>query len=163
MTLQEITDLLEYNLWANNRLFEAAAQMPAEQYYRDLKSSHGGIHGTFVHIVGAQKVWLARWLGSPDTSMVRAEDVTSLIDLIALWEQISSETAKFLQQFTDEKLHDTMTITTSNGKRFTHTYQQMLQHLVNHSSIHRGQVSAMMRQLGIRPPATDLIGYYRQK
>jgi uncharacterized damage-inducible protein DinB len=38
----------------------------------------------------------------------------------------------------------------------------MMQHLVNHSSAHRGQVTAMMRQLETKPPATDLIGYYRQ-
>jgi len=163
MNVKEITELLDYNLWANNRLFEAAAQMPTDQYLQDVKASHGGIHGTLTHIVAAQKVWLSRWLGTPDTSLLHGKDIPSLLDLISLWEQVSSETARFVASFNEEKLQEILTITTTTGKQFQHTFQQMMQHLVNHSSVHRGQVLAMMRQIGIRPPKTDLITYYRQK
>jgi uncharacterized damage-inducible protein DinB len=162
MTHKEITDLFGYNLWANNRLFEAVAQLPTNQYLQDLKSSHGGIHGTLTHIVAAQKIWISRWKGTPEETLLHGKDVGSLLDLIALWEQVSSDTAEFLGSLTDDRLQEQMTITTTTGKQFIHTYQQMMQHLVNHSSTHRGQVSAMIRQLGSRPPAIDLIAYYRQ-
>jgi uncharacterized damage-inducible protein DinB len=163
MNVKEITELFDYNLWANNRLFEAAAQLPTDQYLQDVKASHGGIHGTLTHMVGAQKLWLSRWQGTPEASLLRGTDIPSLLDLISLWEQVSSETAHFLASLNDEKLQQMMTITTTTGKQFHHTFQQMMQHLVNHSSVHRGQVSAMMRQFGVRPPQTDLITYYRQK
>jgi uncharacterized damage-inducible protein DinB len=163
MKYKEIMELFDYNLWANNRLFEAAAQLPNDQYHQDLKAGHGGIHGTLTHIVGAQKVWLARWTGSQDTSLLHGKDVATLLDLISLWENVSSETAAFLSGMNDEKLQEIFVITTTAGKQFQHTFQQMLQHLVNHSSTHRGQVTAMMRQFGIQPPNVDLIAYYRQK
>ena len=156
-------ELFDYNLWANNRLFESAAQLPLEQYFQDVKASHGGIHGTLTHIVGAQKVWLARWTAAPDTSLLCGKDVVTLLELIAIWETVSSETAEFLTTFTDESLQQTLTITTSTGHQYTHTFQQMMQHLVNHSTAHRGQVTAMLRQVGITPPAVDLIAYYRRK
>jgi uncharacterized damage-inducible protein DinB len=162
MTVKDITELFDFNLWANNRLFEAAAQLPSEQYLADYKSSHGGIHGTMTHIVGAQKIWLSRWKGTPVEPILQGKDVASLLDLISIWEQVSSETAEFLKTMTDERLQETMTTTTSAGKQFVNSYQQMMQHLVNHSSTHRGQVLSMIRQLGIRPPSIDLIAYYRK-
>jgi uncharacterized damage-inducible protein DinB len=163
MTLKDITELFEYNLWANNRLFEAAAQLPPEQYLQDYKSSHGGIHGTLTHIVAAQKIWVSRWKGAPEETLLQTKDVASLLDLISIWERVSSDTAGVLKSMTDERLQETITMTTTTGKQFTHTYQEMMQHLINHSSTHRGQVATMIRQLGIRPPTIDLIAYYRQK
>jgi uncharacterized damage-inducible protein DinB len=55
MTLQEIKLLVAYNRWANQRLFDALSQLPAEPYTRKMNSSHGGIHGTLAHIVGAER------------------------------------------------------------------------------------------------------------
>ena len=40
---------------------------------------------------------------------------------------------------------------------------QMLQHLANHGSYHRGQIATMLRQLGAKPQGTDLIGFYRER
>ena len=162
MTSKDVTELFDYNLWANNRLFEAAAQLPTEQYLQEHKFSHGGIHGTLTHIVAAQKLWISRWRGTPENTLLQGKDVVSLLDLISIWEQVSSDTAEFLKTMTDEKLQEMMTITTTAGKQFVNTYQQMLQHLVNHSSSHRGQVTAMIRQLGVKPPSTDMIAYYRR-
>jgi uncharacterized damage-inducible protein DinB len=162
MTLQEAKHLHAFNAWADNRIFEAVAQIPADQYLIDLKTSHGGIHGTLVHLVGAQKIWLSRWLGSPDVKFLSAGDVPALSDLKAVWEKTGYETAKFLGSMTDKKLGDTITVTMSSGQTFTNTIAQTLQHLVDHSTYHRGQVVAMMRQLGIKPPATGMIGFFRE-
>jgi uncharacterized damage-inducible protein DinB len=95
--------------------------------------------------------------------LLRGKDVGTLLELIGIWEKISSDTAAFLGSFNDVSLQQAITITTSKGEQYTHTFQQMMQHLVNHSTAHRGQVNAMMRNLGITPPVTDLINYYRRK
>ena len=47
------------------------------------------------------------------------------------------------------------------GETFTHVYWQAFQHVVNHSTYHRGQIITMLRQLGVKPPGTDLIMFYR--
>jgi len=44
--LIEFLELFDYNAWANRTIFDAVAGLPDEQYFRDLKSSYGGIHGT---------------------------------------------------------------------------------------------------------------------
>ncbi len=162
MTLQEIKTLHAYNSWATALLFEALASMPPDQYLRDLHTSHGSIHGTLTHIVGGQKIWLSRWTGAAESGMLSVADVPGLAELKAAWEEVGLNTAKFLGGMTDRKLQDTFTMTTSKGAQYTHTYSQAFQHMVNHSSFHRGQIVTLMRQLGARPPDTGLIRFYRE-
>src|SRR5205823_10013529 len=49
LTLGEVRELFAYNAWANRRFFAALEPLPTESYFRDLKSSHGGLHGTLCH------------------------------------------------------------------------------------------------------------------
>ncbi|MBI5214151.1 MAG: DinB family protein [Ignavibacteriae bacterium] len=163
MVLQDIKQLFAYNTWANNKIFEAVTLIPAEQYLQDMKSGHGGIHGTLTHIVAGQKMWLSRWVGKPDSKLLHGEDIASLAELQTLWHTVDAHLNALLEKMTDSHLHETQTVTSIKGEVFTHTFGQMMQHLVNHSSFHRGQVATMIRQLGIKPPATDLIAYYRLK
>jgi uncharacterized damage-inducible protein DinB len=161
MTLQEIRTLHAYNAWANNRIFEAVAALPPEQYLKDMKSSHGGIHGTLVHLVGAEKVWLGRWQGREDPFMTTADALT-LKALREAWQKNGFETAKFLGTLTDQKLQGTFTMKTMKGETFEHILWQTIQHLVDHSTYHRGQVITLMRQLSVTPPSTGLIRFYRE-
>jgi uncharacterized damage-inducible protein DinB len=162
MRLQEIKLLHAYNAWANNRFFDALATLPTEQYVQDMKSSHGGIHGTLTHIVGAEKIWLSRWLANPDAMILKAVDVGSLAELRSIWEKVGYDMAKFLGTMSDKKLQETFSMKTSKGTTLTHVYWQAIQHMVNHSSYHRGQITTMLRQLQVDPPSTDLIRFYRE-
>lgn len=161
MTLNEIKTLHAYNAWADNRIFEALAPLPDEQYLQDLKNSHGGIHTTLIHLVGAEKVWLERFHGDPQPFLTQ-NPPQSLIELKVVWEKVGYDTAKWLGTMTEKKLNETFTMKTQAGDAFTHVYWQAFQHLVNHSSYHRGQIVTMLRQLGVKPPSTDLILFYRE-
>jgi uncharacterized damage-inducible protein DinB len=162
MTLQEIKMLHAYTAWANNRIFDALAEVPPELYQKDLKSSHGSIHGTLLHMVGAERRWLARWNGIPDQNLPAMPGVSTLQDLRKIWESNGYELAKFLATMTDKKLQDPFTMTTVSGETFTHSFAQGFQHLMDHSTFHRGQVVTMMRQLGVKPPGTGMIGFFRE-
>jgi uncharacterized damage-inducible protein DinB len=161
MTLQELKTLHAYNSWANNRLFEALATIPPDQYTKDMNSSHGGILGTMIHLVGAEKIWLERFQGSPQPFLTE-NPPKSLVELKAIWEKVGYDTARWLSGMSDKKLAETFTMKTTKGETYTHVYWQAFQHLMNHSTYHRGQVVTMMRQLGLKPPATDLIFFYRE-
>lgn len=161
MTLQEIKTLHAYNSWADNHIFETLEEVPAAQYMKDMKSSHGGLHGTMVHLVGAEKIWLERWQGSPQP-FLSDNALESLAALKKVWEKVGYDTAKWLGAMSDKKLTETFTMKTAAGDTFTHIFWQAFQHLVNHSSYHRGQIVVMLRQIGVKPPATDLIRFYRE-
>jgi len=162
MTLQEIKTLVAYSAWATNRIFEALEELSPEETMRDMKSSHGSIHGTLTHLVGAEKIWLSRMSGTPDKATIKPTDVPTVADVKTTWEQTGFALAKFLGLQTDKKLEDTFGFLTLTGEQFTYRYGEALQHVVNHSTFHRGQVVALMRQMGHKPPDTGLTIFIRE-
>src|SRR5437899_6939840 len=110
MTTPEARELFAYNAWANRRFFTALEPLPAESYFRDLKSSHGGLHGTLCHIVWAEQLWLNRWLGKPNPAVPQGRDLTTLAAAQARWEALEAERAAFLAGLEEARLHDTIEV-----------------------------------------------------
>src|SRR5262245_23214446 len=108
VTLQEITQLVAFNRWANRCVFDALSQLPADQYARDLHSSHGGIHGTLAHIVSAERGWLSRWQGKQESGTSGISQLRSLAELRAFWEGVCDEMSQFLATLDDHQLQQTL-------------------------------------------------------
>jgi uncharacterized damage-inducible protein DinB len=162
MTLNEARLLHAFNAWATQRIFDALAPLSAEQLTGDMRASHGSIHGTLTHLVGAEKMWLSRWVGKPDAAMLNAQDAPTTAALKAVWEKTGFETARWLGTLSDRKLQETFTMTAANGMTYRHTFAQALQHVTDHSTYHRGQIITLLRQLGVTPPSTGLIRFFRE-
>ena len=163
MTVEEIRTLLVYNAWANRRLLAAARPLSAGEFTRDLQSSHSSVRGTLVHLIGGHWVWLRLWLGEGTTEIVARcgalwdpqnfPDVTSLE---AAHDEIDLEQTAFIDSVTDERLNTPMRFQSFQGEERELSLSQMIQHVVNHSTYHRGQVVTLLRQHGQVPPGTDL-------
>ncbi|MDP3911327.1 MAG: DinB family protein [Gemmatimonadales bacterium] len=162
--MNEILELFAYNAWAMRIIFDAVAapQLSEELYVRDLKSSHGGIHGTLAHTVWAEHLWLTRWLGEPPPAVAQGKDLQDLAAVRTRFDRIEAERNDFLADLPETRLDETRIVHPTGGGEYAHTFRQMFRHLVNHSSYHRGQVVTFLRQLGKTPPSTDLILYYRR-
>lgn len=162
MNLEEAKFLFAYDNWANEQTFEAVSALAEADYTRDLKSSHGGVQGTLTHIVAADKIWLSRWVGNAESQLLQVSEVPTLADLKKAWEENARRTAKFLAAMNDKKILETFSWITPKGDKFSVVYARAFQHVVNHSTYHRGQITTFLRQLGATPQATDLIKFYRQ-
>ena len=162
MTQQEIRHLVAYSAWASNRVFDAVTPMPGEDLTRDLKSSHKSIHGTLVHMVSAERIWLARVQGGTEAPILEGTEVPTLASLRAVWEQVGYDMARFLGGITDKMLQESITARSPKGETYTHTIGQVIAHVVDHSTYHRGQVITLMRQLGVVPPNTGMITFFRE-
>jgi uncharacterized damage-inducible protein DinB len=160
MNLHDIKQLVAFNQWANQSFFDALNHLPAEQYGRDMRSSHGGIRGTLAHLIGAEKGWLSRWRQRPGTA-ADLRQFTSLTELRTYWESVCAEMARLLDSLDDQRLQGTLTTQSMSGL-VTVTYWQMIQHVVDHSSYHRGQIVTMLRQLGVTPPSAGMMRFHRE-
>jgi uncharacterized damage-inducible protein DinB len=120
------------------------------------------MHGTLCHTVWAEQLWLTRWLGTPPPAVPQGRDLATLAAVQARWEEVEAQRARFIAGVSEARLDETVRIKPTSGGEYQHSYRQMFRHLVNHSSYHRGQVVTMMRQVGVRPPSTDLILFYRR-
>jgi uncharacterized damage-inducible protein DinB len=159
----EIQELYEFNRWANARMRGAIARVSDEDLSRDLKNSYPSLRDTWLHIMGAEWIWLARWLGTSPTARP-AEWLSYTRDEIEIeWGAIETAQRAFIEHLTDASLDRMITYRTLNGDEFTNALWQLLRHVVNHSTYHRGQITTMLRQLGHDAVSTDLVLYYRQE
>lgn len=163
MTLEHIRLLYEYNYWANHRVLDACSALAEEQLTRDLGSSFRSVRDTLAHIMGAEWIWLERWQGRSPAALPAATDFPTLASLRARWAEIERELVGFVAKLTPEALAGVRRYRTTEGKEQGQPLWQMLQHLANHGTYHRGQIVTLLRQLGAKPVATDLIAFYRQR
>lgn len=162
MTLTDVKTLYDFNAWAQNRLMGVVETLAEEPYAKDMGSSHGGVQGTLVHILASFEMWLARWKGSSPNRLLNVQDVPTLADAKKQWTESQKKLDDFLNGLNESDLPKVISYTTTEGKKYSTPLWQMMQHLVNHATYHRGQIVTMLRQIGVKPPATDMIFYFRQ-
>ncbi len=162
MTIREIKDLFAFDAWATGRTLEAVSALTEEQFRKDIGNSFGSVHGTLTHLFGADKIWLARWKqGTP--APTKPEDVPSLDYLKEKWNEVFGETRSFVASLSEDQLRNPFSYKDLRGNEYTQPLYHQLQHKVNHSTYHRGQITTMLRQLGAKPIGTDLITFYREQ
>lgn len=162
MTPEEIRSLYDYNSWANHRVLEACAPLTPEQFSRDLKSSFLSVRATLEHIMWAEWMWLERWQDRSHSGPLD-EKFADLGAIRTRWNQIETDLQGYVRGLSATDLNRVVHYRNTKGHEFSNPMAQMLQHLVNHGTYHRGQVTTMLRQLGAAPLATDLIAFYRER
>ena len=161
MTIDDVHHLYDYNAWANHRVLDACAALTSEQFARNLGSSFPSVRDTLTHIMFAEWLWLERWLGrSPGFP---TSDFPDLASLRTRWQKIERDLNAFIQKLPAADLDRVVEYKNTKGHAFSNPMWQMLQHLVNHSTYHRGQITTMLRQLDAAPSATDLIAFCRER
>ena len=162
MKVDELRTLFAYDSWANDLLLQVIKALPEEAVRRDLGTSHQSLLGTLVHIVAAEEIWLSRWKGAPRSKLTCLEEIASLDALLEWWRTVRAERDSYIASLGEADLEREMEVTSPAGATYRHRYADMFRHLANHSTYHRGQAAAMLRQLGEKPPSTDLIRFYRE-
>jgi uncharacterized damage-inducible protein DinB len=157
MNAAEIRILYRYNRWANRRLLTAAQLLKWQDFTKDLGVSHGSIRGTLVHILWGEWLWLRRWQCESPKRLFATEEFSDWAALESQWSAVEKDQNAFLENLTDELLIRRVSYENLEGVRWEYSLAEIMQHLANHSSYHRGQVAVLLRQLGQTPPATDFL------
>lgn len=161
--LEEIRELYDYNRWANHRALEATAALDQDQLTRDLGNSFPSVRDTLVHVLSAEWVWLSRWNGTSPTAFPESAGLDTHERIRARWSELEGEFATFLAALTEARLSEVLEYRNTKGEPYAEPLWQLMRHVVNHSTYHRGQITTMLRQLGAMPASTDLIRYFREK
>jgi uncharacterized damage-inducible protein DinB len=154
-------ELLAYTIWADRQVLECLAGVPAEDLLRETGTSFGTILRTMAHILGAEQVWLGRFLGAPLDPPPDEDDYADLPSLAAAFTDFWPQLEVFLAALADAQLESNLTWTNSKGETHTQPTLRALVHFANHSTYHRGQVVSLLKQMGHQPPSTDLIYWKR--
>jgi len=164
MTPEEVRFLYDYNSWANHRTLDACAPLSPEQFTRDMGSSFHSVRGTLAHILQAEHIWLQRFEKSSANAlaMLDASKFTDVDSLRTVWAEIEARLGGYVRRLTQEEMDRIYEYKSLSNVAYSIPLWQTLQHLLNHGTYHRGQVTALLRQLGAQPAALDLAYYCRE-
>lgn len=163
MTREDAVRLVDYNAWANARLLEAAGRLAPDAFTRPMGNSFPSVRDTLVHIMRAEAGWLARWEGRPRPDFPPVETYGDAGQVAAAWHPVEEAFRAFAGRLTDAGLMAVRGFTRPDGTEAAYQMDDMLQHVVNHGTYHRGQVVTLLRQQGAEPAATDFIRYAAER
>ena len=163
MTPDEIRSLYDYDAWANHRSLDAASALTAEQFTKALGSSFSSVRDTLAHIYGAEWVWLERFQGRSPSSLPDTTQFADVAGLRELWAEHETRLLTFVRGLKQSDLDRVLEYKTLKFGVYRNPLWESMQHLVNHGTYHRGQVTTLLRQLGVQPIATDLMHFYRER
>jgi uncharacterized damage-inducible protein DinB len=156
--------LYDFNTWANRRTLDACAALDAEQFLRGLGSSFGSVRDTLAHIYGAEWIWHERFLGRvSEGGLPKAADFPDFNSIRAHLTEMDATLVDYVAALKPEDLRRVVEFKTMTVGVISQPLAHCLQHLANHGSYHRGQIATMLRQLGTKATATDLLAFYRER
>ena len=159
-----LQQLAAYNIWANQRLLEVILALPEEKQKQELPSSFKSLYRTVLHMWSAENIWWQR--------MKLQEHITKPFDIFkGTMEELANEYLQQNRQWqewvnnaSDAALDHVFQYQNFQREQFKQPIYQMLLHVFNHGTYHRGQLINMLRQLGItKLPDTDFIVWSRKK
>jgi len=182
MNVADIQTLYAYNRWANERLFAALDKLSEKQFTTPIPSSFPSVRETVFHILFAEWLWLKRWQGTsprstladPDASpatwntlshggVPSAQELTTLPALKSFAGSIEQERSEFLRGLKENVLQAPLPFSDMAGNPHAQPLVHLMQHVANHSSYHRGQVTTMLRQLGAETVALDMFFFFQDR
>jgi uncharacterized damage-inducible protein DinB len=146
---QYFLKLYRYNAWASKRVLGTLQR----QDVRDEK-----ILTLMGHIVAAQFLWLHRIKGLPAPDVKLWGDY-SLEQVLTMTEKAGNEWLEFVES--TDNFNRELTYKNYVNELYTNNVENIMIHLVNHSSYHRAQIAMLLRQKGFEPINTDFITYDR--
>lgn len=160
MNVDYFLRLFSYTEWANARFLESVRGLSEEQFTREIVSSFPTIRDTLAHMTFAEWLWLRRWKGeSPSTRPDWTKEPS--LDVIEMHlRAVAEERRDFLARLTDEDLDRELSYRNLAGSPMSSRFSDLLAHVANHATYHRGQLTTMMRQVGATPPSTDLVNMW---
>ena len=152
--------LYDYTYWANHRYFNVAKNLTDEQLHRMQGHSWGDVHAVFVHMMSSEWVWLQRWQGIFPKGHLSKDDYPTLASVEKRTRELETEMRAFIESQTENSLQSIMTYPNFRNETFSVPLWQMLMHVTNHETHHRGELAAMYALMDVPHPEDELIQYF---
>jgi uncharacterized damage-inducible protein DinB len=161
--LDHFRQFAAYNAWANARLYDAALDLPDEAYRRQVGVFFGSLHGTLNHLLATDRIWFKRLTGQGEApNRVDAILFEQRVDLAYARLAEDARIEAVISGHDEAALQAALTYRTTSGAEHSQRLADILAHVFNHQTHHRGQAhSALSILTGREPPSLDLLQFQR--
>ncbi|SON57590.1 DinB family protein [Hartmannibacter diazotrophicus] len=159
-----------YNRWMNEKIYDCAATLPPEEIAKDRSAFFGSILGTLNHLVVTDMLWMKRMISHPASALVREELEaleqptalnqileTDLAALRARRDRMDDLIARFVAGLGEKDLATAFSYRRTNGEAQHKLLGDVLLHVFNHQTHHRGQLTTLLSQAGKDVGVTDIL------
>jgi uncharacterized damage-inducible protein DinB len=153
----DLFSLFAYSRWANARALESLRGLPPEDYTREMGGGWPSARATFVHLSSATHAWSERFAGRDRTALHKEVDLPALDDAARVLAEAEAAFDVLLAGMTPERLAAPFEWRNLKGETKRALTWVVLRHVANHGTYHRGQIASMVRRLGGKPLATDMV------
>lgn len=161
---QLLEQLTAYTIWANKKMIDCINNLSDEQINREISSSFSSIYKTLLHMLDAESIWWQRLKLQEHITRPSDSFTGPFFELTKKLEAQSSQWEKWVKAATETQLLHVFAYQNTKKEQFKQPVCEMLVHIFNHNTYHRGQLVTMIRQLGYEKiPQTDYIVYSRDK
>jgi uncharacterized damage-inducible protein DinB len=155
---------VNYSAWADQYLLNACSALTAEELGRDLHMSHTSVLDALRHICDGEKVWLDCLATTADLGTWRLPQGSApelpLVALRQTWPELWDGYRRWLENISESSLAVELIVQLPGDVERSLARWQILRHVLEHSTFHRGQIVAMIRALGQKPPAINRMDCY---
>jgi uncharacterized damage-inducible protein DinB len=162
-TTRAAIELARYNAWANQVLFDGVAALPPGEANKERPTLFKTMIGTLNHLYVIDLMWQAHLEGRPH-GFTRRDGVLhpALEELRRAQQELDAWYLAWSERQSAASLEEKVAFTLTTGNTGVMTRWEILLHVVNHSTYHRGWVCDLFFQVPARPPETDLPVFARE-
>ncbi len=162
MTKEYFIELSEYNIWANDIACSWLEKISDEQWKTPVISSFPSLYETVLHLAASEKLWVERLKKYTKLEILVNTFNGSKEHLINIWKKASLDFKNFIEHMPDDQFQEKLLFKNTKGVEFNQPYYQLLAHVINHATYHRGQLVTMLRQVGFTDVSSvDMTTYFR--
>lgn len=158
--LESLVQYCQYGDWAMHRLFDQCQDFSNEQLDQDRGMGIGSIRKSLLHIYDAECFWQANW-DETGSRFPSTPTTTSIDEMAKQWSVMSEMKAHFLERTDRSQLGRKVIVDVGGGPMEFHLSESLLQ-LSVHGTLHRAQITNMIRTAGKSPEALDFVVWLRQ-
>ena len=153
-----------FNSWANQRIIDVILPLPEEKQQQTLSSSFPSLQATLLHMWDAESAWWQR-LKLQERLIMPSENFNgTLKDITTGILQLDQQWLDWVNNASEPAIEHVFQYYNSKREHFKQPVWQVMLHVFNHNTYHRGQLVNMLRQLGSdKIPATDFVIWTRRK
>jgi uncharacterized damage-inducible protein DinB len=160
MIADQMRKLFAFNDWAWQRVFASVEKLGVEDYHAQRLLFEGSIHNTLVHCLSAEYIWLSRLQGVSPKTVFDPQEFANFRAILARWQPVTGRWESFIQSLTDEQCGQLTEYRNTRGNGFSMLVVDILQHVINHATEHRSQLTPVLYHLDLPTLPLDYV-YFR--
>lgn len=151
---KQLIQLYDYNVWANERMMDHLDTLPSDVFLREADLGFKSIAEVISHLVSADIIWFNRIKETQDSTFAR-KAFTDLKEARQEMDELQSQIRDYVSSLSD--VEKKVSYTMASGRQMQNSIAEILQHVVNHGTYHRGNITTMLRSFGYQGVMTDYL------